>query len=289
MNEKYESFSERERIVPKQMYRYDLENQGARNAIYNQIYNFLNFNEEPFDYDWPRPGNAAWDCVYRDHFWGEFCLEPIDEYQGRDFVRKMLVDDDPWYRVFEFIEYILSKCGGGYEWGELNAIYNKQRAESLTYSINEAMEKTRVGYKIVDNQFVPRFSEIEQQEVDKASNTKFNSANKHLLKSQKFLGDYKNPDDKNSIKESISAVESIAREVTGNKKATLGQLTRNLNFHPAFASGLNQLYGFTSDADSVRHGGTSDKHFEINQATARFMLVICSAFVNYIISQNPKI
>ena len=50
---------------------------------------------------------------------------------------------------------------------------------------------------------------------------------------------------------------------------------------------FNMLYGYTSDANGIRHagniGGPSSTFEE-----AKFMLVSCSAFVNYLIAVSAK-
>jgi len=128
-------------------------------------------------------------------------------------------------------------------------------------------------------------------EIEAALKIPFDSARGHLKKALAHFSNRENPDYENSIKESISAVESVAKEVTGDSKATLGELANRLNIHPAFRGGLKKLYGFTSDAGGIRHADDSSKpgkYLKPDQATARFMLVTCSAFVNYIIAGNPE-
>lgn len=49
----------------------------------------------------------------------------------------------------------------------------------------------------------------------------------------------------------------------------------------------DKLYNWTSTDGGIRHGASS-KSLTPDQNTARFMLVICSSFVNYIISRNPQ-
>jgi len=100
------------------------------------------------------------------------------------------------------------------------------------------------------------------------------------------LADRKDPDYENSTKESISAVESIAKEITEREKP-LNALTQSLQLHPSFKDALDKLYNWTSTDGGIRHGASS-KSLTPDQNTARFMLVICSSFVNYIISRNPR-
>ncbi|HEY4171238.1 MAG TPA: hypothetical protein VGM96_30885, partial [Reyranella sp.] len=86
------------------------------------------------------------------------------------------------------------------------------------------------------------------------------------------------------LKESISAVESLAIKVTGDKKGTLGQLLKKLEdkvqLHPALKNAFSSLYGYTSDESGVRHALTESGKVDFNDA--KFMLVVCSAFVGFI-------
>ena len=86
------------------------------------------------------------------------------------------------------------------------------------------------------------------------------------------------------MKEAISAVESAARAVTGRDKATLGNLLEILKkergLHPALEKAWSSLYGYTSDEDGVRHAMISEP--DVDFALAKYMVVICAAFVNYL-------
>jgi len=65
------------------------------------------------------------------------------------------------------------------------------------------------------------------------------------------------PDCRNSIKESISAVETSVRLITRKPKGTLGNLLRkwkdNLGLHQTQIDGWSALYGWTS-AEGVESG-----------------------------------
>jgi len=278
MSNKNMPFSEREGIVPQREYRSDID-QRTRNAIYNQIHEFLNWSDFACCH---RPSSEAYDVVYKHHFWAEFLSKPVDEYENREFLKPMLIRDNPWWRVFEFVEYILDQCACCYDWDELSDIYSKERADSLAHKINSILGRARVNYKISGNKFVPCFPELEQHEVEKSHNTGSEGVNHHIEKALGCLG-YKNPDFGGAIRESIHAVESIAKEITGKEKS-LNALTQGLKLHPDLTTALNELYNWTSK-DGIRHG-KSGKPLSVNQDTARFMLVTCSAFVNYIIARN---
>jgi len=100
-----------------------------------------------------------------------------------------------------------------------------------------------------------------------------------------FLSNRSKPDYRNSIKESISAVEAFCQKITSDDKATLGialaKIEKNHALHPSLKSSFKSLYGYTSDASGIRHALTDtskDPSFE----EAKFMLVSCSAFINYL-------
>ena len=101
------------------------------------------------------------------------------------------------------------------------------------------------------------------------------------------LSDRKEPDYRNSIKESISAVESIAQLVSKSPGATLGDalkvIDKHVDIHPALKKGFLAIYGYTSDSDGIRHAllDAPTCGFE----DAKYMLVSCSAFVNYLIAK----
>jgi len=101
------------------------------------------------------------------------------------------------------------------------------------------------------------------------------------------LSDRKNPNYRNSIKESISAVESLFKILTGNKSATLSdglkEIKSTIDVHPALISGFEKIYAYTSDQRGIRHAiFDSDK---TSFSDAKFMLVSCSAFINYVVGK----
>jgi len=97
------------------------------------------------------------------------------------------------------------------------------------------------------------------------------------------------PNYRNPIKESISAVESLCNLITG-RKDTLGDALKKLEakvvIHPALKKGFSSIYGYTSDADGIRHGLLEETNLDFEDA--KFMLVSCSAFVNYLIAKSQK-
>ena len=125
----------------------------------------------------------------------------------------------------------------------------------------------------------------EKHKIEEACQTPHNAVNKHLQKALTLLSDRKNPDYPNSMKESISAVEALCKKITGDDKATLGKALDSLKkaqlpLHPSLLIAFDRLYGYTSDAGGIRHGSIDIA--TVDYPLAKFMLVTCSAFVDYI-------
>jgi hypothetical protein len=114
----------------------------------------------------------------------------------------------------------------------------------------------------------------------------------HLKRALELLSDRKSPDYRNSTKESISAVEAICGLITGNPKAELGQALKEIErgnkvkLHGALSGAFSKLYGYTSDAGGIRHALLDEPNLYFEDA--KFMLVSCSAFINYLVAKSSK-
>ncbi|HHW57999.1 MAG TPA: hypothetical protein GXX15_10125 [Clostridia bacterium] len=95
-----------------------------------------------------------------------------------------------------------------------------------------------------------------------------------------MLTDRKKPDYRNSIKESISAVESLVKLISSDKKGDLNRAIRKLEekiyIHPALKEAFIKLYGYTSDEGGIRHAMLESNNISFEDA--KYMLVSCSAF-----------
>lgn len=204
--------------------------------------------------------------------------EEINQYKHQslwNLVKERFMNEK-WYYVYDFIEYMIS----------INGIYaNENYKEYFKQQINQIMEQERSAYRLTDGGFVSNIEENEIKSIDDAILLR-KPESIHIKESVKLLYDRKKPNYRNSVKESISAVEAICRRVTGNPRATLGCCLKDKKIkdriQPAFKKALSELYGYTSDAEGIRHSLTEKD--EVSFDEAKFMLTICSAFVNMI---NP--
>lgn len=158
-------------------------------------------------------------------------------------------------------------------------------------ALNHVFESHLVGYRFIGQKIVPLDSDVDADAVAEAikSSRDFAGARGHLQRASELLADRKSPDYPNSIKESISAVEAVVRKVT--KEGTLGAGLKKLQaagitIHPALEGAWSKMYGWTSDANGIRHAAVEPA--DADQAIAKYMLVTCSAFVTYLIEAGRK-
>lgn len=178
-----------------------------------------------------------------------------------------------WWEVFDFLEFVVK------------SVPNNSWKKQLTEFANSFLESENSAYRFVDSEIVEITDENEISTVESAIDVGIKGTSKHLKTSLEFLSDRQSPDYRNSIKESISAVESVCQAISGKKKSTLGDCLKTIkekqDMHPAFDKALSSLYGYTSDEGGIRHALSEDSKAP-DYADAKFMLVVCSAFVNFI-------
>lgn len=215
--------------------------------------------------------------------WLFYFKKPIDEiptyYGGRndglDILRKYYFEAD-WYEVYDFVEFV--------------SIHGpKERKNGFITDCNAFLERENSGYRFVDGKIIEIASAEEINEIEAAieNSTPYYGVKQHLKEAVTLMGDRKNPDYRNSIKESISAVEALCKKVADDDNATLGEAIKILekkgSVHPALKKAFSSLYGYTSKADGIRHALLEES--TLTGADARFMLISCSAFINYVIAR----
>ncbi len=272
-------FSERYGYKKVQMLKKDEMPDSLRNRIWNFFYQaiFRDVENDQFklyhrlEHNFTR---VLWDSFFK----GNLCdFDRANSYGKVQFIKNAFFKL-PWNEIYDFIDFF-------YEHYDL-AVYESKSLASL----NDIFKQEKAPYCIINCQVVPLMSDEEVAEIEKALNVpdkyKYKSVSDHLSKALELFSRRPEPDYKNSIKESISAVESLVQIVLG-ENGTLGKLIDRLNIHPAMKEGFKRLYGWTSDNSGIRHGEYGES-FPCEEAEARYMLITCSAFVNYAIMKLEK-
>lgn len=187
-----------------------------------------------------------------------------------------------WFKVYDFVEFIAENAH----------IIGSHTTIAFPREINEMLSREMAAYRLMGNNIVEVTSECEIAAIETAENfvDRLSPVSQHIQAAGRLLSDRTKPDYRNSIKESISAVESMCRLATG--RGTLaGALAvlpkKGITVHPAILDAFKKLYGYTSDADGIRHALLDQD--SLDQEDAKFMLVTCSAFVNLVRAREAEI
>jgi hypothetical protein len=169
------------------------------------------------------------------------------------------------------------------------AVRENVLAEKHVEELNDVLEREVVPFRVAQEKVVPITNEAELASIEDAieGSTPFSGVEDHLTQALDHLADRNDPDYRNSIKESISAVESLCKQIAGVDGAALSDalkvLEEQMNLHGALRKSFEALYGYTSDADGIRHGMLEKS--TVTFSDAKYVLVVCSGFVNYLIAK----
>ncbi|QXG80053.1 AbiJ-NTD4 domain-containing protein [Rhodospirillum rubrum] len=245
-----------------------------RNALWNVLFLYL-FNN-PYRYN----STVYLKTDFNSALWIYFFKERIDEFPSNvefvQYVKNSLLHGE-FYLFYDLIDFVLE---GG---------YFCKGSDLFIGACNKALKKEMSGWRIVGQKITKITSE---EEID-CVNSSIEAFPKdpvaiHLQTAIGFLSDRESPDYRNSMKESISAVESVCRCISGKKtfQSALNEI-QNMGIirHSALRDGLNKIYAYTSDENGVRHNLTDNPNVDFDDA--KFMLVMCSAFINFIRAHQP--
>ncbi|PYF99951.1 hypothetical protein SAMN05216184_105195 [Georgenia satyanarayanai] len=256
--------------IPNTLQREEMDGR-LRNAIWNRLFVFQDrlrksstdsFDHVPLVRHWASQG------------------KPIDEiptYVRQYFAYlKTSIQRADWHHVYDLIQHFASE-----------EHYGDTGFAGFSELVNGALEQHLSAWTIIDGQVVELHASTDVEAVRAAlTDTEgLPGARHHLTRALAIMSNRDNPDASNTIKEAISAVESVCGSING-KKGTLGDALSKLEksgvtIHPALINGWKAIYGYTSDADGIRHASIEVPKSDV--AMARYMMVSCSAFVSLLI------
>jgi hypothetical protein len=217
--------------------------------------------------------------------WIFYFKRPLDELphywqQWEPFLKEYIFSCE-WHEVYEILEFMFDFWPDTYHQAEMKFIP----------AFNNTLERELSGYRVINGVITPIINEMEIAEIEESLNTTLNKAvHIQLEGALRKLSDRKNPDYRGSIKDSISAVETLCRIITGEPKLELGKALKLLeqkggfSIHAALREGFSKLYGWTSDDQGIRHALMDEPNLTFHDA--KYMLVSCSAFINYLVAKS---
>ena len=268
-------FSDRNGIKPENIIiQYEQLDDRSRTALYNvlnRLYCELFSYNSPYHYD---------EQDFIKHLYSELYCQEIDyskTYSSErclEVMKETMIQDD-YDSVLTLLEFVF----------KLFDTIDRFKQYDATDKLNYVLKKEYVGYRYSAGLIVPITNEDELAALSIALDSQNQNVAEHLKKAAHLLSDRNIPDYENSIKESITGVEALCEAILG-EKGTLAQCLNKLKsngveIHAAMEEAFKKLYGYTSDATGIRHAGDLDGP-EATFAEAKYMLVSCSAFINYL-------
>lgn len=221
---------------------------------------------------------------------------PSHDHQLRNWVKNYFLDL-PWYGAYDLTEFLVHNhremTTVSYGYGE-HVRHHRVDSEGFIRAVNHILERELSGFRFVQGTLAPITTKEEIEEIDsaadKAGKFGFAGAREHIRAAVDLLGKKPDPDYRNSIKEAISAVESIAKQISKSDSATLDGALKELcaksEIHGALQAGFLRLYGYTSDEKGIRHALLDQPNVGFTEA--KYMIVSCSAFVHYLIQKAEE-
>ena len=226
--------------------------------------------------------------VLFERLWQDHFKQPLDELDDAwpitfEDIKEHLFACE-WYEVYDLLEFVANNYGEDADTSEV--------ISEFTDACNSVLKRELSAYRFVRRKLVQITSEEEIAEIEEALTApdSLTPVRSHLNSAVDLLANRESPDYRNSIKESISAVEALSRLITGDSKTTLGKALKTIDasvpLHGALQKAFGNLYGYSSDADGIRHSLMDENTLDFEDA--KFMLVACSAFTNYLMEKASK-
>lgn len=190
-----------------------------------------------------------------------------------------------WLEFFDFVEMVGNNL---LEWDRNPFVSEPEyRFKDYQTKLNSLLEEDNIGWRINENseivRHIPKSIEESLTLSEKDLTDNFESARFHYKKSKKYLF---NPplDPANSIKEMVSAMESVGKKIYPSC-STLGDvlkiIKKNENHPSLLISAYEKLYAYANDTPTVRHGHILHREVTLNEAELFFLSGV--AFIRYLI------
>ena len=221
-----------------------------------------------------RPWNNIFEMVHVHHD-----NLPLDDWDDRfaSVTRHLRerIETQPFNKVFDLLEFVMSQPGCPRDFiGRMKGIFSHFK---LAYIIDENPPPT----------ILPAVTKQEGdallESLEMLRGAGLDGGAKHLREASKCInqGDWAG-----SVRESIHAVESVARIIDPKASQTLGpalvSIERHGALHPALKSAFNTLYGYTNKEEGIRHALLNGNEADVGMDEAVFMLGACASFASYL-------
>jgi AbiJ N-terminal domain 4 len=212
---------------------------------------------------------SNWEQILK-NYWVKIEHKFLDEFNDKpeyliSYAKNIL--GKPYTEVLEFVEFL---------------IQHKDCPSYIEDNLNGLFKKTGFAYRLIEQTVTPIANEMMASAVIQSTQSLsgYEAALTHLKASAALLtrGAYAD-----SVRESIHAVESVARKITPTANTlgpALNEFDNKFGLHPALKKGFIALYGYSSDEAGVRHALVDDIEANVSEEEALYMFGSCASFAS---------
>lgn len=243
----------------------------------------------------PNKRNAHWSVSFcqkdiEKMIWWQYLNLPLEDFESRDRYKIVFRDymndrSSMWYQKLDLLEFVIRTSVKQAEENKDNEVL--KIFQSFINLLNHEFERLDFGYRIVNLMVTDITSEEEKESIEKTIAESTDNVRQHMEKAIELYSAKPKPDIRNSIKEAITAVEAACRELTGEN--TLGGAIKKLEskgviLQDRLKASIIQMYAYTNQPDTgIRHALMDPEgRYVPTKDEAYFMLISCSAFINYL-------
>lgn len=255
-----------------------------RAVLWHVLHQQLTAATKYVEYSHPVLADPWRQMLYDKHVWRDH--QPADEFstQVRHHVPllKDLFMNGTYVQVLGTLQWLLR---------------HPASPKAFATAVSKALQMCHAGYRLTADgkTLLPIASEEEAQTALQAFRSlnvdSYAGARKHLTAAAERLTEGDCP---NAVRESMQAVESVARVITGKSSFTeaLKILEKRWKIHSALKASFGRLYDYTSAEEGIRHPLLDDPAAQVDESDALFMFSACAALITYLVRKaaaNPSV
>lgn len=192
-----------------------------------------------------------------------------------------------WYEVYDIVEAIhdsLQRRDEGSAWEK-----DETRAELFTQELNKYFRKRGIGWQLKDGIVEVRgpetFEAVVSTTREVLAETGRETAEREIHEALQDLSRRPEPDLTGALHHALAALECVARDVTGERKPTLGQLLTKYPdlIPPPLDKAVEKMWGFASEQGRHLREGE-----EPGEAEVELAVVVAAAMATYLVRKHEE-
>lgn len=189
-----------------------------------------------------------------------------------------LIHNCNWFKVYDIAEYL---------YRYIKKMRHLDDANDYQERLNDFFIECGYGWNMVNGIIIARGEESIEKHIERAKELldkhEMNTAKREINEAINDISKRPDPDITGAIQHSLAGLECVCREITGDKKATLGKI---LNINPdlfpiPLEKTAESIWGYASEMGRHIREGREPEYEE-----SELMVGLCSVLIVYLLSKK---